>query len=96
MSKITFVVALKEFNEIKRGKQTSIFREPSENLMKRLEKDYDLLEIRNGVMSNRPKIFYKFLGFDRVEEGYVIYFGKKVGEENMKDELKLIWDKLCK
>ena len=94
MSKIAFVVALKEFNEIKRGKQTSIFREPSKNLKKRLEKDYDLLEIRNGVMANRPKLFYKFLGFDRIEEGYVIYFSEKIGEEKMKDELKLIGDRL--
>ena len=45
MSRIAFVVNLKEFNKIRNGLQSSIFREKRAILTKRLQKDYDLLEI---------------------------------------------------
>lgn len=94
MSNIAFVVALKEFNAIKKGLQTSIFRENSKILTRRLKKKYDHVEIRNGVMGNRPKMFFKFIDFEQVEDGYRIYFGKKDREENMKYEFKLVGERL--
>lgn len=96
MSRITFVVALQEFNAIRKGSQTSVFRESNPSLVKRLKKDYDFIEIRNGVMSNRPKIFFKYVGFEKINDGYRVYFGEKEREENMKDEFKLVGEKLCK
>lgn len=96
MTRIAFVVARKEFNAIRKGSQTSIFRGKSKTLTKRLEKKYDFLEIRNGVMANRPKIFFEFAQVEELEDGYHIYFGKKDREENMKDEFRLIGEKLCK
>ena len=94
MSRIAFVVALKEFNAIRKGLQTSIFRETTTTLVQRLKKDYDFVEIRNGVMSNRPKIFFKFIGFIEVDGVYQIFLGKKDKEENMKDEFKLVSERL--
>ena len=94
MSNIAFVVALKEFNAIRKGSQTSIFREKSKTLTRRMEKKYDFIEIRNGVMANRPKMFFKFIDFEEVADGYRIYFGEKVREKNMKDEFKLIGERL--
>jgi len=94
MSRIAFVVNLKEFNKIRNGLQGSIFREKRAILTKRLQKDYDLIEIRNGVMANRPKLFFEFVGYKEEEGGYRLHFGKKVREENMQDDFKLVGEKL--
>jgi hypothetical protein len=94
MSRIAFVVNLKEFNKIRNGLQSSIFREKRAILTKRLQKDYDLIEIRNGVMANRPKLFFEFVGFEELENEYRINLGKKVREENMRDDFKLVGEKL--
>ena len=83
MSKtIAFVVNRVAFKAIQRGTQTSIFRGKTPTLKKRLEKKYDFIEIRNGVMGNRPKMFFEFRDIEELCDGYRIHFGKKEREEN--------------
>ena len=94
MSNIAFVVNKLEFKRILRGKQISIFREKSKNLMKKVEKKYASVEIRNGICSNRPKAFFKFIDFEEQEDGYRIHFGAKIREENMQDALVLVGERL--
>ena len=59
------------------------FREPSEWIFSRLldensnEKEYDLIEFKNGYAKNAPSFCCEFLGWDIEEKQTVYFFGSE-------------------
>ena len=71
----------KWFDLMKSGAKKIEFRDPSPWILSRLldknvnEKEYDLIEFKNGYSKNAPSFCCEFLGWDSEEEPTEYFFG---------------------
>lgn len=73
----------KWFDLMKSGAKKIEFRDPSDWIFSRLldengnEKEYDLIEFKNGYAKNAPSFCCEFLGWDSEEEPTEYIFGSE-------------------
>lgn len=58
------------------GKKTTEYREPTDWIIKRLEKDYDVIKFTNGYGKDRPYFICEFKGFEISTKSEVVVFDK--------------------
>jgi hypothetical protein len=60
------------------GKKKVEYRQPSQWISSRLDKDYEVIKFTNGYGSDKPFFICKYLGFEIAKESETIYIENSI------------------